>query len=176
MENSSSALKCPCFDESLGLLFRLNAGYGFRLAGSDAQNDGILGQMDIAYRSGPLLGPFSLESGSSLDFFGETRHLAAYLQINYHANQRFSLSLRGFGGGVQDNRETPPAGSAAPAGGDTDDFGGIVQGWMLGEYRLQPNFSVGAAVGLDWEMYGESGGDQGTQMGLVNFLNIAYRM
>jgi hypothetical protein len=176
MDISPIAPPFPCLEDSRTLLFRVHAGYGFRLRGNDAQNDGILGQMDIAYRSAPFAGRFSIESGSSMDFFGETEHLAAYLQLNYHASQRFTLSLRGFGGGVQDDREASPAASGAAADSDRDDLGGIVQTWILGEYRIDPKFSVGAAVGMDWQIYGNGGGDQGTQMGLVNFLNLAYRL
>lgn len=173
MEPSPSLPQCPCLANSPAMQFRLHAGYGFRLGGSDAQNDGILGQVDIAYRSSPLFGPFTLEAGSSLDFFGETEHLAAYLQLNYHLSPRFSLALRGFGGGVKDDRESDS--NTPSTNGDTDDLGGIVQGWLMGEYRINPQFSVGAAVGLDWQLYGKSGGDQGTQLGLVNFLNLGYR-
>jgi hypothetical protein len=157
------------------MIFRLNAGYGFRLGGGDAQNDGIRGQMDMAYRSAPLAGPISVESGTSLDFFGETEHLAAYLQFNFHASQHFTLALRGFGGGVQDDREAN-ATSTTPSEADSDDLGGMVQAWILGEYRIHLNFFLGAAVGLDWQIYGTKGTDQGTQTGLVNFLHLAYRL
>lgn len=176
MEISPIAPQCPCLEDSRTLLTRVHAGYGFRLGGGDAQNDGILGQIDIAYRSAPLVGQFSIESGSSMDFFGETEHLAAYLQLNYHAGQRFSLSLRGFGGGVQDDREANPIASSAGTEADTDDLGGIIQAWMLGEYRIDSQFSLGAAIGVDWQMFGKAGGDQGTQWGLVNFINLGYRL
>ncbi len=176
MEINPFIPQCPCFEESDNLLLRMNAGYGFRVWGGDAQNDGILGQMDLAYRTALLGGRISIESGSSLDFFGETEHLAAYLQINYHPSRRFNLGLRGFGGGIQDDRELQPASSPNAVGEDTDDLGGIVQGWIMGEYRIDEDFSFGAAVGLDGQFYGKGSGDQGTQWGLVNFLNLGYRL
>lgn len=169
MGDPTPALPNAALTESRHLLFRLHGGYGFRLGGDDAQNDGILGQFDIAYRSEPLIGPLSLESGSSLDLFGETQHLAAYLQLNLHITSRFNLGLRGFGGGVKDDRETVPA-----SGEDTDDLGGIVQAWLMGEYQIKQNFTLGATVGLDWQFYGD-GGDQGTQWGLLSLLSLSYR-
>ena len=171
-----SPLQNLCHPEKSGLLYRLHAGYGFRLGGGNAENDGILAQMDIAYRSTPLFGDFSLEAGSSMDFFGETEHLAAYLQLNYHANDRWIFSLRGFGGGVKDKREPTTNVAVNTAEKDGDDLGGIVQAWLGGSYRLDDKFDLGAAVGLDWELYGKSGGDQGTQLGLVQYLNLAYHL
>jgi hypothetical protein len=175
MAQDLNPLKSLCYSENSGMLYRLHAGYGFRIAGGNAENDGMLAQMDIAYRTTPLFGPFSLEAGSSLDFFGETEHMAAYLQLNYHANERWIISLRGFGGGVKDKKEPTAATTPTNTEKDTDDLGGIVQAWLGGSYRLDQKFDLGAALGMDWELYGKSGGDQGTQISLVNYLNLAYR-
>lgn len=160
----------PALSDSRNLLFRIHAGYGVRLSGDDAQNDGFLGQLDIAYRSENLIGPLSLESGSSMDFFGETQHLAAYLQLNLQIKPSFHLALRGFGGGVKDDLETD-----TPSGEDTDDLGGIAQVWLMGDYQIRPNLALGASIGLDWQIYGGNG-DQGTQLGLLNLLNLSYRL
>jgi hypothetical protein len=174
MGQDSPLVQKLCNPEKSGLIYRLHAGYGFRLSGGDAENDGMLAQMDIAYRTEPLFGNFSLESGSSLDFFGETEHLAAYLQLNYHAGDRWMFSLRGFGGGVKDKKEPTAVTTLQNTEQDTDDLGGIFQGWLMGSYRIDQRFDVGAAAGLGWELYGKSGGDQGIQMSLVNYLNLAY--
>jgi len=151
-----------------GLIYRLNGGFGFRIAGDNAHNDGILGTLEIGYQTRRIGKYFSFESGSSLDLFGETEHLAAYFQINYHPDARWVLSLRSLWGGVSDEKEK------AAVGEDKQDFGLIANGCLQGSYRLDQNFYIGLRSGLEWQVFGKSGGDQGTQVGLVSYLNLAY--
>ena len=157
-------------EQRSGLIYRLNAGYRFRIAGSDAQNDGIQADMDIGYQSKRFYrDKFSLETGSTLDLFGETEHLGAYLQLNYHHRDHWIFSVRAMGGGVNDDRE------AAAGEGDSDDLGGIFGVSWLGSYRLDENFIAGIRASYFGEAYGNAGGDQGTQHSLAGLLHLAYK-
>jgi len=162
-----------------GLIYRMNAGYRFRFAGSDAQNDGIQAEMDIGYRSRRFFGDrFSLESGSTIDLFGETEHLGAYLQLNYHHRDHWIFSARAMGGGVSDNKEAKPTATtpaAAKASEDSDDLGEIFGFSLMGAYRLDANFILGARIGYIGEAFGNGPGDQGTQHSLTMLANLAYQ-
>ena len=161
----------PCSPQmqNPGLIYRLNTGIGFRLAGENAQNDGILGEFDIGYQSEPLSDHYSLEAGSSIDLFGETQHVEAYVQFNYHPHRQWVLSLRTTGGGVSDEREQANA-------DDKQDFGAILNGSLQISYRLDKNFWLGLRSGVDAQAYGKSGDDQGTQYSLANYLSLAYHL
>lgn len=152
-----------------GIVYRMNAGYRLRIAGDNAHNDGIQAEMDFGYRSRRFFADqFSLETGSSTDLFGETQNLTAYFQLNYHASERWTLSLRALGGGVNDEKETTAPGS------DNDDFGGLFGGAVLGAFQLDKNFFAGLRCGYQAEVFGAGGGDQGTQHSLSTLLNLAY--
>jgi len=152
-----------------GMIYRLNAGFGFRVAGNNAKNDGILGNLEIGYQSKPFLGGrFSTETGTSIDLFGETSHVGAYFQLNYHINRFWTLGLRGLAGGISDEKE-----QRAPTE-DEQDLGALTHGALQLSYRLDKNFFLGARVGAEWQFYGNSSGDQGTQMSLFSYLNLAY--
>src|SRR5918996_4032260 len=114
-----------------GLICRFHAGYRLRLVGDSANNDGIQAEMDFGYQTRKFFdGRLTLETGSTLDLFGETEHLAAYIQANFHPKDRWVLALRAMGGGVSDDKE-PSRTSTAPSGSaeaqDSDDFGGIFE-------------------------------------------------
>jgi len=162
-----------------GLIYRMNAGYRFRFAGSNAQNDGIQAEMDIGYRSKRFFdNRFSLETGSSIDLFGETEHLGAYLQLNYHHRDHWIFSLRAMGGGVSDDKESKPSTTAASTAGkqgDSDDLGGVYGFSLMGAYRLDANFIAGVRIGYLGEAFGNGDGDQGTQHSLVMLANLAYQ-
>lgn len=161
-----------------GLLYRLNAGYRFRVAGSNAHNDGIHADIDIGYQSQRFAGGhLSLETGSSIDLFGETSHLGAYLQLNYHATDRWILSLRSIGAGAEDDKEASSAttqvnGTVSTT--DREDFGGLFEADLLGSYRLDRNLLLGLRCGYNLQAYGHEGGDQGTQHSIATLLNLAY--
>ena len=154
---------------SPGLVYRLNMGFGLRVAGDNAKNDGILGNLEIGYQSRIFLDRFSTESGTTIDLFGETSHFGAYFQINYHPHRDWIIGVRGMAGGVSDEKE-----KTAP-GEDEQDFGFITHGSVQVSYQLDPHFWLGARTGMEWQVYGKSGGDQGTQASLLAFLNLAYR-
>jgi len=164
-------------NEKIGLIYRFNTGYQFRIGGSDAKNDGILAQMDIGYQSGIFLEHFSIETGSSVDFFGETEHLAAYFQFNYHYQPRWIFSLRLTGGGIEDEKEKTPS-STLPVSSqkpeDKQDGGGLFDVSMLGSYSLGQNFQVGLRVGFNIQAYGNGPEDQGTQYSLSLLSHLAY--
>ena len=157
--------------ESTGLIYRLNAGYRFRIAGRDAKNDGIHVDMDIGYQSQRYFERLSFETGSTLDFFGETSHLGAYFQLNFHKPDRWIFSLRTIGAGASDDKEDTGSNQAA----DTHDFGGIFALSLMGAYQLNSNFILGLRVGYNLQAYGEKGSDQGTQHSLTTLANLAYQ-
>lgn len=164
----------PNSKQNSGIVYRLNVGYRLRIGGETANNDGIQADMDIGYRSRRFCQDrFSLESGSSVDLFGETEHLGAYLQFNYHLRDSWILSVRALGGGVSDDKETN-GGNVATASGDSDDFGGIYGLFLMGGYRLDENFVAGVRGGYLVETFGKGGGDQGTQHSLMGLLSLAY--
>jgi len=152
-----------------GLIYRFHAGYRFRFAGDSAKNDGIQAEMDIGYQSGRIFnGRLSFETGSTIDLFGETEHLGAYVQANFHPKERWVLALRGMGGGVSDDQESPSPSK------DSDDFGGIFEFSFMTFYQFDKNLSVGTRLGYNLQHFGKDGGDQGTQHGLSTLLNLAY--
>lgn len=157
-----------------GMTYRLNAGFGFRVAGDNAKNDGLLGTLEIGYRTGRFGDHFSLETGSSLDLFGETQHLAAYAQLNYHPHQDWILSLRTMAGGVSDDKEKTAA-AANPSGEDEQDLGAVTHGSLQVSYRVEPSVFLGMRSGLEWQIYGKSGGDQGTQVSWINLFHLGYQ-
>ena len=145
-----------------------NMGFGLRIAGDQAKNDGILGNLEIGYQSQIFLDRFSTESGTTIDLFGETSHFGAYFQLNYHPHRSWIIGLRGAAGGVSDEKER------SANGGDEQDFGFIAHGAAQVSYRLDEHFFLGMRGGMEWQVYGKSGGDQGTQASLMGFLNLAY--
>lgn len=158
--------------EPNGLLYRLNAGVRFRIEGQDAQNDGLHADLDIGYQSLRYANRrLSLETGSTLDLFGETEHLGAYLQFNYHSSDRLTFSLRTIGAGVNDDKE----GAASDPAVDSDDLGGLFEADLIGAYRLDRNFILGLRIGYNLQAYGEDGTDQGTQHSLSTLANLAYQ-
>ena len=167
--------------EPTGLIYRLNAGYRFRLAGGDANNDGIHVDMDIGYQSQRYLkSRLSFETGSTVDFFGETAHLGAYFQLNLHHwdrwGDRWVFSLRTVGAGVGDEEEG--ANVDAQAGDsleDTHDFGGIFEANLMGAVRVHENLFLGLRLAYNLQAYGEKGTDQGTQHSLATLANLAYQ-
>jgi len=157
-----------------GMVYRLNGGFGWRVAGDNAKNDGILATLEVGYQSPVFWDRFSIESGTSLDLFGETEHLAAYLQFNYHLQRRWTLSLHTMAGGVSDDKEKTAVSDPNSSGEDKQDFGGITHGALQISYRADQNFFLGFRAGMEWQLYGKSGGDQGTQLSLFTLLNLAY--
>jgi hypothetical protein len=163
-----------------GLIYRLNAGYRFRIGGGNAHNDGIQAEMDIGYQSRRFFdGYLSIETGSSLDLFGETEHLGAYFQLNLHYRDHWIFSARAMGAGINDDKEqknspTPPS-SAPEKSEDSDDFGGAVDLSLMAAYRLDRNFLFGLRAGYHLQAYGNGGTDQGTQHSLATLLNLAYQ-
>lgn len=153
---------------SPGMVYRLNAGFGLRIAGDNANNDGVLGNLEIGYQSQSFFGKFSTETGTSIDLFGETSHVGAYFQLNYHINQSWILGLRGLAGGVSDEKEQRAISD------DAQDFGAMTYGALQLSYRLDKNFYLGIRGALEWQIFGKSSGDQGTQASLLSFLNLAY--